>query len=277
MKRVWIAATALLAVALAGAALTTGQTAARDKDKDSEDADVLSPRAIDKMVLDTLRDVINRGADLYNGGEWTGCYRLYEGALRTVKPFLKHRPNLQKAIDEGLVNAQNDPVSWRRAFVLRAVLDKIRKEVRPPKEEPETKKAPEKKEAEKKEPEKPEKKKPEKKDPDDEKEPADAATVTGKVTLDGAALSLGLLTLHPTRGKAVVALIGPDGTYEVRGVAPGEARLSIATVELLPVGARPKKVAFVEVPEKYHDPDTSGLTVTLGKGPQVHDVALSDG
>jgi hypothetical protein len=287
----------LIAVALLGAALTTGQTAARDKG--DEDTAGLDARAIDTLVLDTLRDVINRGADLYNGGELIGCYRLYEGALITVKPLLKHRPALQKAIGDGLVDAERNPVAARRAFVLRAVLDKVRKEVRPPKaekepgkkepgkKEPETKepekKEPEKKEPEKKEPEKkePEKKEPEKKEPEkkepEKKEPDEVGTIKGKVTVNGEGLKMGLITFHSAKGKAVTALVAADAGYEVRGLEPGMVKVSVATVELLPTGAPPpKKLALVEVPVKYHDPTTSGLTVTIVKGAQVHDIALVD-
>ena len=67
--------------------------------------EVAGPGFINLFLLhswlhDVLRTVINRGADLYNKGEWSGCYRLYEGSLLTVKPLLKHRPALQKAINE---------------------------------------------------------------------------------------------------------------------------------------------------------------------------------
>src|SRR5262245_42253787 len=79
------------------------------------------PSAIDRKSADThayttLKDVINHGADLYNGGDWNGCYRLYEGALLALKPFLDHRPELIKAIDEGIAKAKANPALDRRAF-----------------------------------------------------------------------------------------------------------------------------------------------------------------
>ena len=76
--------------------------------------------------------VINRGVDLYQAGEINSCYRLFEGSLRTVKPLLAHRSGLAKDIESALANVEKDPVIWRRAFALRAVLDKIRKEIKPP-------------------------------------------------------------------------------------------------------------------------------------------------
>jgi hypothetical protein len=91
----------------------------------------LDPKAIDKIVYTSLRDVINRGADIYNRGDHAGCYRLYEGGLRAAEPFLKHRPKLQQVIKDSFVRAQREPLTWRRAFVLREVLDKVRADVRP--------------------------------------------------------------------------------------------------------------------------------------------------
>jgi hemoglobin len=88
-------------------------------------------KAADKLIFDTLRDVINKGADLYNGGDWNGCYRLYEGALMTLKPALGHRPALQKAIDDGIARARANAALDRRAFDLRTVIDTIRAETNP--------------------------------------------------------------------------------------------------------------------------------------------------
>src|SRR5262249_52148912 len=52
--------------------------------------------------------------------------------LMTVQPLLDHRPELQKAITDGLASAQRNPSLERRAFILREVLDKIREDVHPP-------------------------------------------------------------------------------------------------------------------------------------------------
>jgi hypothetical protein len=96
----------------------------------------LDSKAIDTMTFTTLRDVINRGADLYNSGDWAGCYRLYEGALMAIRPLLAHRTEMQKAIGDGLRNAEAEPVLYNRAFVLRRVIDKVRADINPnPKKE----------------------------------------------------------------------------------------------------------------------------------------------
>jgi hypothetical protein len=130
-------------------------------------------KALDDRVFSTLREVINRGADLYNKGDHAACYRLYEGSLMTLQPFLEHRPELQKVIAAGFASAERDPLTWRRAFTLRNVIDKIRAEANPKQA---TKKLPppdeDKEPARKKSTEKvPVKKKPVEKDPDDDMPP----------------------------------------------------------------------------------------------------------
>jgi hypothetical protein len=99
-------------------------------------ADKPVPGPLDRTELDavlyrTFRDVINRGADLYNSGDTAGCYRLYEGALLTVQPLLDHRPELQQAVAKALADAANTPQQFERAFVLRHVIDRLRATVRP--------------------------------------------------------------------------------------------------------------------------------------------------
>ena len=88
-------------------------------------------KALDTALYNTLRDVINKGADMYNNGDMTGCYRLFEGALLTAKPMLDHRPELQNSIAKAMASADGDAVTYRRAFALRAALDKVRAELNP--------------------------------------------------------------------------------------------------------------------------------------------------
>src|SRR5262245_39489144 len=88
--------TALLMAGL----LLTGNGGPGHADKGKGGA--LQRKDFDATVYKTLRDVINRGADLYNAGDTAGCYRLYEGALLALRPLLDHRPELQKSIAQGL-------------------------------------------------------------------------------------------------------------------------------------------------------------------------------
>ena len=82
--------------------------------------------ASDKMLADTLKEVHNKGADLYNGGDANGCYRMFEGALTTARPFLAHRADLQKAIDAAIAKAEGMSNITQRAFVLHEAIESVR-------------------------------------------------------------------------------------------------------------------------------------------------------
>jgi hemoglobin len=84
-------------------------------------------KAADKQMYDVLREVINTGRELFNkNGDYSGCYRVFQGSLITIKPLLTHRPDLQKTIDKGLVDAEQMSYTHQRAFALRKVLDTVR-------------------------------------------------------------------------------------------------------------------------------------------------------
>ncbi len=94
-------------------------------------ADTPPARTQEATLFQTLKEVINKGADLYNGGDPAACYRLFEGSLMSLKPMLENRPELQKTIAKALASAEKDPLMWRRAFTLRDALDKVRGEINP--------------------------------------------------------------------------------------------------------------------------------------------------
>jgi hypothetical protein len=84
----------------------------------------------EKMLSDALKDVINTGAKMFNEqGDHAGCYRLYQGSLLAVKPFVS--PELQKRIDDGMNSAERLSAYSERAFELRKVLDEIRASANP--------------------------------------------------------------------------------------------------------------------------------------------------
>lgn len=103
--------------------------ASREDDNKQDRAPSANPE-LDRAIYDSLRDVINTGAAVYNKNDHPGCYRIFHGALLAVKPILAYRPELQKTIDAAISAAEGDPLVWRRAFTLRAALDKIRSEVK---------------------------------------------------------------------------------------------------------------------------------------------------
>jgi hemoglobin len=84
-------------------------------------------KAFAKSVDAGLREVINLGAAIFNNqGDHAGCYRLYEGALISLRPLLGKYPDLQKTIDKGLQNAKTLARMHDRAHALREVIDEVR-------------------------------------------------------------------------------------------------------------------------------------------------------
>lgn len=90
----------------------------------------VSARDIDKQLFDVLKDVHNRGADLYNDGHPADSYRLFQGALQTTRAALTHRPAEQKYIDDELARAEKLPTVSARAFALHESIEELRKRLR---------------------------------------------------------------------------------------------------------------------------------------------------
>jgi hypothetical protein len=104
-------------------------------------------------LYNSLRDVINTGAKMYNEqNDHAGCYRLFQGSLLSVRPFLA--PDLQKKIDTGMASAEKLPNFAERAFELRRVIDDVRSQVKQGEPKVEEKKKDQKKIDEKKKDEK---------------------------------------------------------------------------------------------------------------------------
>lgn len=118
--------------ALALAAVLGLNPIARADDEKMPDA-----KAFDKAVVDTLRAVHNTGADLYNEGkDFPGAYRMYQGALMTVRPLLAHHPEAQKLIDVGFADADKEADAARKAFVLHVAIEAVRKHLKTAPAEP---------------------------------------------------------------------------------------------------------------------------------------------
>jgi hypothetical protein len=210
-------------------------------------------RAFDKMVSDSLRDVHDKGATIYNdANDFAGAFRLYEGALAAVRPLLAHRPAAQKLIDTGFAAAdkvpemEGKPNFARKAFLLHETIEAVRKELKTGFTEPTP-------------PKKPEDKKPPEKKPE-EKKPADK--LSGTVTLQGKPLAEGevtLVTLDAKVPRTFTAAV-KDGKYTF--------------AEALPVGKFVVIVTGKGVPEKYTLTNTSALTFALAAGPAQFDLDL---
>jgi hypothetical protein len=229
-----------LVVALACAGL-----AAADDPKPLMDA-----KAFDKLVVDTLRDVHDRGADLYNTKkDHAGAYRLYQGSLITVRPMLAHRPDTQKIIDAGLAAAEKETDPATRAYVLHKTIEDVRANIRGvgPKTPEPIKKADD-------------------KTAPDPRPTAKAPVVSGTVTFDGKPVAEGDITfvsLTQPKPKVIAAKI-KDGKYQTEQLAVGKYAVSVSAL----------KDGKETLPAKYTTTDTSGLTVEVKDGSNTHDIKL---
>jgi hemoglobin len=120
-RLVWVA------VVLAGIFLGSPLGAQQKEGEPKPAAGDTKTQAVDKQLFDALRDVINTGRDLFNkNGDYSGCYRVYQGGLLTARPLLTHRPDLQKVIEKGFADAEQLSYTHQRAFALRKALDTVR-------------------------------------------------------------------------------------------------------------------------------------------------------
>jgi hypothetical protein len=194
-------------------------------------------RDVDKQLFDVLKDVHNRGADMFNGRDSLGCYRLFQGSLLTAKAVLGHRPAEQKFIDDVLAEADKEPTMERRAFVLHESIEKLRGRLR---DEPGELKKPEKAPPTEVKPEGPAKKKdavPErltvppqelKKDvpPKVYKAVPPPNGLMGQLIWKGAPLPDVAIKFISLKGKeAAEAKSDADGRFVIPNVAPGAYRV----------------------------------------------------
>ena len=117
---------------------------------------------------------------------------------------------------------------------------------------------------------------------------APTATVTGKVTLNGAPVTAGAVTFHGENNFVQSAAIDATGAYTIANAPVGPVKVAV-------VSSRPRTMASpggktvpshpgnkggaaavssVPVPEKYKDPNQSGLNFELKAGPQTIDLPL---
>lgn len=130
------------------------------------------------------------------------------------------------------------------------------------------------------------------------------SSVRGKVTYKGAPVTAGTITFYPKDGGMYPHNINADGTYEMTSLPVGEMIVTIETetantntkmptygprgkggkggknpmIGPTPEGAPPPQAqgAYVKIPSKYAEKETSGLTVTLQRGNQEKDFPLAD-
>jgi hypothetical protein len=237
--------------------LTAGRAVADDPKP------VVDPKAFDKLIVDSLKEVHNRGADLYNvGKDFAGAYRLYEGGLLAVRPLLAHRPDEQKAIDEGLSAADKEPDVARKAFMLHETIEKVRVALRAPLPEPKkpAEAAPMPKAKQ------PTETAPKAKDPGDTTKAAKAdggPGLRGRVTFQGRPVEAGtviFVSLDQPKPRVFTATIQADSQF--------------ALMEVVPPGKYVVIVTGKGVPEKYQTTTTSGLRFEVQPPPSVLQIEL---
>ncbi len=88
-------------------------------------------KEVDRQLYDVLREIHNRGADLYDTGDRAGTYRMFQGTLLTARALLAHRPGDQKFIDDGMDAAEKLSTPAMKAYSLHEVIDNLRKRIKP--------------------------------------------------------------------------------------------------------------------------------------------------
>jgi hypothetical protein len=86
---------------------------------------------LDRKLLETLKDVHNRGAELYNRGDHAMAFRMYQGGLIVAKAFFEYRPKLQAVVEEGLKQVDESQADAKlKAYRLHEVIDQVRSELK---------------------------------------------------------------------------------------------------------------------------------------------------
>jgi hypothetical protein len=122
-----------------------------------------------------------------------------------------------------------------------------------------------------------------------------SGTISGKVFYNGRAVPGGAIVFFAEGNRAIVSTpIENDGSYRADKVPPGSAKIAIQLLKPLPMGKMMDKTAFLPnvqgktteqretskpreylwIPEKYGDPEKSGLTLQVRGGPQEFDIKL---
>jgi hypothetical protein len=103
-----------------------GRFWAADEDDKKQD------KELDKKIGAVTKTVVDRGASMYNDyRDYAGCYRFYQGSLVTLRPLLDGHPDLQKAVDKALADANRAGSVYQRALLLNGALQKIHKKFKP--------------------------------------------------------------------------------------------------------------------------------------------------
>jgi hypothetical protein len=99
--------------------------------------------------------------------------------------------------------------------------------------------------------------------------------VSGRVLLDGQPLPSGTVTFVAPDGREWPYRIGPDGEYQIADFPAGPARVKVTSQPRSPFGkTAPAEPRPAVLPDRYQDPQRSGLDLTVGPGHQDHNILL---
>ena len=232
-----------------------------------------TPADLDQVAVEVLKELHNRGADLYNAADAAGAMRLYDTTLRAVGPFLAHRPKVQAVIADGLLDAAKIDGAKAQAYRLHELIDQVRNDLKA------AMKAEAEAEAEAKRNARPDPKPERKPDPTpgttkadpkpgpkpDAPPPPAFGSLAGTLTLDGRPLAkadVTLVSLTLPKPRVFTAATDWKGTFTVPAELPPADYAVMVTGEAKPL------------PAKYQSTATSGVRVVVKAGAQTADVNL---
>lgn len=99
--------------------------------------------------------------------------------------------------------------------------------------------------------------------------------VNGVVKYKGKAASGAVITFYDENNGAPSSNIAEDGSYSVKNVATGKARIAVMSSPGISMPGLPAAKS-VQVPEKYANHEKSGLTLDVKRGSQTHNIDLLD-
>ncbi len=125
----------------------------------------------------------------------------------------------------------------------------------------------------------------------EEKLPETGATLEGTITYGNEPIQFAMIQIK-SAGGATTGSVKEDGRYHVENVPVGEIQIGVNTSaamgefqsKMMAAGVYKGTEAhgkgkvqgprFVAVPEKYFNPDTSGLKTTIKKGTNTYDIVI---
>ncbi len=112
------------------------------------------------------------------------------------------------------------------------------------------------------------------------------ATLEGKVTCNGQPVPYALVIVASSQAPASTGAADESGYYQLKHVPLGEVQVAVNTdagrgmmMGRMMAGAKEGKgkgdaPKFVDVPKKFHDPATSGITTTITDGPNTFNIEV---